>query len=376
MRVSVCATLLSSVPPNSGCGCATSPSPRPLVGALAREHRRMVDDDFDRSGRAIDGEPLRRPPHGHMRSRSTTRPCLRCSSTISSMSDLSTYAYRPPRRVHDDHRPLVAAVEAAGLVDAHLPLPVEAERLDALFCVVAQLVRLVVLAAVLPRLALVAAEEHMMLVVAHRGSGGRRAAAILYKAVAPSRHARLDAWNPHHPAPFRRRREHDPPGAARGGRRAGAGALHRLRPARRGRGSAARRKASARASAWSWLRSTSRSSATSPRPGPEGARSAPASQSRRAFARALVRGEPRREAPLSRREPGGHDRDPSSSHAFLAQFRLICGLLGDVELRAPYLDFAKADVIRRGLELGVDYDTTNSCLLVRIRCTAAAARNA
>jgi 7-cyano-7-deazaguanine synthase len=54
---------------------------------------------------------------------------------------------------------------------------------------------------------------------------------------------------------------------------------------------------------------------------------------------------------------------PSSSHPFLAQFRLICGLLGDVELRTPYLDFSKADVIRRGIELGVDYDTTYSCLL-------------
>lgn len=53
----------------------------------------------------------------------------------------------------------------------------------------------------------------------------------------------------------------------------------------------------------------------------------------------------------------------SSSHAFLAQFRLICGLLGDAELRTPYLDFSKADVIRRGMELGVDYDTTYSCLL-------------
>ena len=54
---------------------------------------------------------------------------------------------------------------------------------------------------------------------------------------------------------------------------------------------------------------------------------------------------------------------PSSSHAFLAQFRLICGLLGDVELRVPYLDLSKAEVIRRGLDLGVDYDTTYSCLL-------------
>ena len=53
----------------------------------------------------------------------------------------------------------------------------------------------------------------------------------------------------------------------------------------------------------------------------------------------------------------------SSSHAFLAQFRLICGLLGDVELRVPYIDLSKAEVIRRGIDLGVDYDTTYSCLL-------------
>lgn len=53
----------------------------------------------------------------------------------------------------------------------------------------------------------------------------------------------------------------------------------------------------------------------------------------------------------------------ASSHAFLAQFRIICGLLGEAELRTPYLDFSKADVIRRGVKLGVDYDTTYSCLL-------------
>jgi 7-cyano-7-deazaguanine synthase len=54
---------------------------------------------------------------------------------------------------------------------------------------------------------------------------------------------------------------------------------------------------------------------------------------------------------------------PSSSHAFLAQFRLLAGLLGEVELRTPYLDLSKADVVRRGLELGVDFDATYSCLL-------------
>ena len=53
----------------------------------------------------------------------------------------------------------------------------------------------------------------------------------------------------------------------------------------------------------------------------------------------------------------------ASSHAFLAQFRIICGLLGETELRTPYLDFSKADVIKRGVQLGVDYDTTYSCLL-------------
>lgn len=54
---------------------------------------------------------------------------------------------------------------------------------------------------------------------------------------------------------------------------------------------------------------------------------------------------------------------PSSSHAFLAQFRLLMGLLGDVELRTPYLDLSKADVVRRGLELGVDFDATYSCMV-------------
>jgi 7-cyano-7-deazaguanine synthase len=54
---------------------------------------------------------------------------------------------------------------------------------------------------------------------------------------------------------------------------------------------------------------------------------------------------------------------PSASHAFLAQFRLICGLLGGVELRTPYVSLGKSELVRRGVELGVDYDTTYSCLL-------------
>ncbi len=54
---------------------------------------------------------------------------------------------------------------------------------------------------------------------------------------------------------------------------------------------------------------------------------------------------------------------PSASHAFLAQFRLTAGLLGDVELRTPYVSMGKTDIVRRGAELGVDFDVTYSCLV-------------
>lgn len=53
----------------------------------------------------------------------------------------------------------------------------------------------------------------------------------------------------------------------------------------------------------------------------------------------------------------------SASHAFLAQFRLICGLLGDVRLATPFVGLSKREVIKRGIALGVDYATTYSCLL-------------
>lgn len=53
----------------------------------------------------------------------------------------------------------------------------------------------------------------------------------------------------------------------------------------------------------------------------------------------------------------------SASHTFLAQFRLICGLLGEVQLATPYIGLAKSEIIDRGLQLGVDYETTYSCLL-------------
>ncbi len=54
---------------------------------------------------------------------------------------------------------------------------------------------------------------------------------------------------------------------------------------------------------------------------------------------------------------------PSASHTFLAQFRLLCGLLGDVQFATPFVDMSKAEVIRRGDKLGVDYAATYSCVV-------------
>jgi 7-cyano-7-deazaguanine synthase len=53
----------------------------------------------------------------------------------------------------------------------------------------------------------------------------------------------------------------------------------------------------------------------------------------------------------------------ASSHAFLAQFRLMCGLLGDVQLATPLIGLSKTEIVARGMTLGVDYATTYSCLL-------------
>lgn len=54
---------------------------------------------------------------------------------------------------------------------------------------------------------------------------------------------------------------------------------------------------------------------------------------------------------------------PSASHAFLAQFRLLIGLIGDVTLSTPFIDLTKAEVIRRGTELGIDYSMAYSCMV-------------
>src|SRR5688572_1683285 len=78
-----------------------------------------------------------------------------------------------PDSVGVDHgnRPLLAAIEAARLVDANLAGAGKLEALDAVLGVVAHLLRAAVVAALLAVGALVAAEEDVALVIAHVDPG-------------------------------------------------------------------------------------------------------------------------------------------------------------------------------------------------------------
>ncbi len=61
---------------------------------------------------------------------------------------------------------------------------------------------------------------------------------------------------------------------------------------------------------------------------------------------------------------GYPDCRPEFIHAFqaLADLATRRGVEGsDVEIRTPLIDLSKADIIRRGLDLGVDYALTVSC---------------
>lgn len=54
---------------------------------------------------------------------------------------------------------------------------------------------------------------------------------------------------------------------------------------------------------------------------------------------------------------------PSASPAFLASFRALAGTLSGVEITTPLIELDKAEVVRLGRSLGVDYARTYSCLL-------------
>ena len=71
-------------------------------------------------------------------------------------------------RINHQYRTFIAAVQAAGLIDAGLAFARESQRLDLFLGVVAQILGAVVVAAIGAGFALVAAEKHVVFEVAHR----------------------------------------------------------------------------------------------------------------------------------------------------------------------------------------------------------------
>lgn len=59
------------------------------------------------------------------------------------------------------------------------------------------------------------------------------------------------------------------------------------------------------------------------------------------------------------------DAYASASSSFVESFRALAATLDDIEIATPLAAWDKAGVIRHGLELGVDYALSYSCLLGR-----------
>ena len=54
---------------------------------------------------------------------------------------------------------------------------------------------------------------------------------------------------------------------------------------------------------------------------------------------------------------------PSASQTFLDQFRALAQTLGAFDIATPLIALSKPEIIQRGVELGIDYRHTYSCLL-------------
>lgn len=54
---------------------------------------------------------------------------------------------------------------------------------------------------------------------------------------------------------------------------------------------------------------------------------------------------------------------PSASETFITQFQALASLLGSIKISTPLRTLTKAQIIQQGVTLGVDFQTTYSCLL-------------
>ena len=83
-------------------------------------------------------------------------------------------------RVYHQHRPFIAAVHATRRVDANLAFAAEIERLYFVLGIAANLAGMVIVAASFTRLALIAAEKHMFLIMTHDANQVRKQFNSLY----------------------------------------------------------------------------------------------------------------------------------------------------------------------------------------------------
>lgn len=89
-----------------------------------------------------------------------------------------------------------------------------------------------------------------------------------------------------------------------------------------------------------------------------------------AFSFAADRGARRLCLALNRDDAGAY---ASASPPFVEAFRALAATLDDIEVATPLAAWDKAEVVRRGLQLGVDYALSYSCLLGRrVPCGACA----
>ena len=83
-------------------------------------------------------------------------------------------------RVHHQHRPFIAAVHATRRIDANLALTIEIECSYFVLGIAAQVAGMVIVAASFTRLALIAAEKHMFLIMTHGASQVQKQCISLY----------------------------------------------------------------------------------------------------------------------------------------------------------------------------------------------------
>ena len=203
-RARVCATLLSIVPPCCGCGWQITATPRSAPAGASTAHS-IAPAGPGTSWRTV--WRVHRPTFGGSSRRSTTWPLLQVR--VDDLVDVVLVDVGVPDRfgVDHGHRAAGAAVQAAGLVDAHAARPGQALALDARLAVVEARLRSMLRAGVLAVVALVQAEEDVPLVITHGPIlGGRLRGLVVGPRAHPHQQVQQRRVRPQPADPLRQRR--------------------------------------------------------------------------------------------------------------------------------------------------------------------------